>query len=330
MKIAVIGGGSWGTTLANMLAKKEIDVSLWVRETQVVAEILSKRENSWYLPGAPLHEKLRPAVDLREVVDGADYVLLAVPSQFVRGVLQDLRPLLPKKPVIISAAKGIEVERLKTMSEVVGEELHGLKPRFTMLSGPSFAKEVSKEMPTAVVLGCDDKKLAKELQGVLTTPYFRVYTNPDVRGVELGGAVKNIIAIAAGIAHGLGFGNNARAALITRGLAEMSRLGVTMGGKTKTFMGLSGLGDLVLTSTGELSRNRQVGMMLGQGRKLVDILGEMRTVAEGVKTTEAVFALGEAYQVDLPITEQVYQVLYKGKDPNEAVRDLMARALKEE
>ena len=330
MKIAVIGGGSWGTTLANMLAKKEIDVSLWVRETQVVAEILSKRENSWYLPGITLHESLRPAVDLREVAEGADYVLLAVPSQFVRGVLQDLRPHLPKKPVIISAAKGIEVERLKTMSEVVAEELYGLKSRFTMLSGPSFAKEVAREMPTAVVLGCDDKKVAKELQGVLTTPYFRVYTNPDVRGVELGGAVKNIVAIAAGIAHGLGFGNNARAALITRGLAEMSRLGVTMGGKSKTFMGLSGLGDLVLTSTGELSRNRQVGILLGQGRKLVDILGEMRTVAEGVKTTEAVFALGEAYRVDLPITEQVYLVLYKGKDPNQAVRDLMTRALKEE
>jgi glycerol-3-phosphate dehydrogenase (NAD(P)+) len=232
--------------------------------------------------------------------------------------------------VIVCASKGIELDSLMTMSQVCDEVLSGLKPRFAMLSGPSFAYEVIREMPTAVTLACKDKKAGKEVQEALSCPYFRVYTSTDVRGVELGGAIKNIVAIAAGVADGLGFGGNARAALITRGLHEMSRLGKAMGGERQTFMGLSGMGDLVLTCTGDLSRNRQVGLHLAKGRKLLDILGEMKMVAEGVKTTEAVFDLGRKLGVEMPITEQVHAILYEDKDPSQAVRDLMTRALKDE
>ena len=330
MKIAVIGGGAWGTTLADVFAKKGLETRLWVRERKVVAEIKAKRENSWYLPGITLNESLVVSADLGRVAEGADYFLFTVPSQFFRSVLVQCQELLPKKPVVICANKGIELETLMTMSQVVMEVLGALKPRFAMLSGPSFAFEVSREMPTAVTLGCAEKKLAAKLQKDLAAPYFRVYTNTDFRGVELGGAFKNIIAIAAGVADGLGFGSNARAALITRGLAEMGRLGKALGAEPATFMGLSGMGDLVLTCTGELSRNRQVGLRLGKGQKLMEILKDMKAVAEGVKTTEAVHALGKKLKVDLPITAQVFQVLYEDKDPTLAVRELMTRALKGE
>ncbi|MDY7000296.1 MAG: NAD(P)H-dependent glycerol-3-phosphate dehydrogenase [Thermodesulfobacteriota bacterium] len=330
MKIAVIGGGAWGTTLANVFAKKGLDTRLWVRERKVVAEIKAKRENSWYLPKITLHESLVVSADLGQVTDGADYFLFTVPSQFFRSVLLQCQKLLPKKPVVICANKGIELETLMTMSQVVMDVLGALKPRFAMLSGPSFAFEVSREMPTAVTLGCAEKKLAAKLQETLATQYLRVYTNTDFRGVELGGAFKNIIAIAAGVADGLGFGSNARAALITRGLAEMGRLGKALGAEPATFMGLSGMGDLVLTCTGELSRNRQVGLLLGKGQKLMEILKDMKAVAEGVKTTEAVHALGKKLKVELPITGQVFQVLYEDKDPTLAVRELMTRALKGE
>jgi len=330
MRFAVLGGGSWGTTLANLLAKQGHETRLWVREQELLAEIVSKRENTWYLPGHKLHEKLEVSIDSTAVLKDAEVFLFAIPSQFFRSSLVAMREHLPKKPVVLCANKGIELNTLYTMSQVVEEVLASLKPRFAMLSGPSFAVEVTRELPTAVTLGCVDKKLATMLQEALASDYFRVYTNPDFRGVELGGAIKNIIAIAAGIADGLGFGSNARAALITRGLAEMSRLGVAMGAKPATFMGLSGMGDLVLTCTGELSRNRQVGLRLGKGQKLLDILGQMKMVAEGVKTTEAVHDLGKKLGVDLPITEQVYAVLYQGKDAETAVRELMARELKQE
>lgn len=329
MRISVIGGGSWGTTLANLLAKKGERVSLWVREQDLMAEMRSRRINTWYLPGLRLHDGLEIVSDLGQAAQ-AEVFVFAVPTQFFRSILMHLRPLMPKKPVIICANKGIEVERLCTISEIVHQELGTLKPVFGMLSGPSFAKEVAEEMPTAVVLGCADKKFGRDMQHLLSTEYFRVYCSTDVRGVELGGAVKNIIAIAAGISDGLGFGSNSRAALITRGLAEMSRLGAAMNAQPQTFMGLSGMGDLVLTCTGELSRNRQVGLRLGKGQKLMDILAEMKMVAEGVKTTEAVHGLSRKLHQELPITEQVYQVLYKDKDPKEAVRDLMARELKPE
>ena len=330
MKIAVLGGGSWGTTLADLLAKKGHEARLWVREQAVMAEIRTTRENSWYLPGRKLSQRLDVSTDPAAVSEGARHFIFAVPSQFIRNAYQRFLKYLPKSPVIICASKGIELDTLMTMSQVCEDALASLKPRFAMLSGPSFAYEVIREMPTAVTLACKDKKAGKEVQEALSTPYFRVYTASDVHGVELGGAIKNIIAIAAGVADGLGFGGNARAALITRGLHEMSRLGKAMGGERQTFMGLSGMGDLVLTCTGDLSRNRQVGLRLAKGQKLLDILAEMKMVAEGVKTTEAVHTLREKAGIEMPITEQVYAILYKDKDPSQAVHDLMTRTLKDE
>ncbi len=330
MKIAVIGGGSWGTTLADLLAKKGEDTRLWVREAAVMNEIRTNRENSWYVPGRKLADSLDVSTDPAAVSDGVKHFLFTVPCQFIRSAYQRFQKYLPKGAVVICASKGIELDTLMTMSQVCEDALGGLKPRFAMLSGPSFAYEVIREMPTAVTLACKNKKLGKDIQEALSTPCFRVYTSTDVRGVELGGAIKNIIAIAAGVADGLGFGGNARAALITRGLHEMSRLGKAMGGERQTFMGLSGMGDLVLTCTGDLSRNRQVGLRLAKGQKLLDILGEMKMVAEGVKTTEAVHDLSRKLDVEMPITEQVYAILHKGKDPAQAVRDLMTRSLKDE
>lgn len=330
MRIAVLGGGSWGTTLAGLLARNGHEVRLWVREQTLLAEIRTKGENTWYMPGMKLPESLEVSTDPAHVLDGAEVCLFAVPSQFFRDCLKDLKPLLPKRPVILCANKGIEVGSCMTISEIVAEVLADARPRFAMLSGPSFAVEVAQGLPTAVALGCADRKLAETLQQLFSNETFRVYTNPDFRGVEIGGAIKNIIAIAAGIADGLGFGSNARAALITRGLTEMGRLGAALGAKAHTFTGLSGLGDLVLTCTGDMSRNRQVGLKLAQGMKLLDILGQMKMVAEGVKTTEAVQELARRKKVDLPITDQVYQVLYKGKDPRQAVVELMGRELKGE
>ena len=330
MKVAVVGGGAWGTTLANALAKKGVATTMWVREMEVVAKINATRENEWYLPGVKLDKRLEVTGDMAHAAASADVLLFVTPSQHYRSVLGSFKPLLPARPVCVCANKGIELDSLMTMSQVTEDVLGPLKPRFAMLSGPTFAFEVSREMPTAIVLGCADKKLAKELQATFSTDYLRVYTNPDFRGVELGGAFKNIIAIAAGVADGLGFGSNARAALITRGLAEMGRLGRAMGADPATLTRLSGMGDLVLTCTGELSRNRTVGVKLGRGQKLMDILKEMRAVAEGVKTTEAVHSLGRKLKVEIPITDQVYQVLYKDKDPKTAVKELMARGLKGE
>ncbi len=330
MKVAVVGGGAWGTTLANALAKKGVATTMWVREMEVVAKINATRENEWYLPGVKLDKRLEVTGDMAHAAASADVLLFVTPSQHYRSVLGSFKPLLPARPVCVCANKGIELDSLMTMSQVTEDVLGPLKPRFAMLSGPTFAFEVSREMPTAIVLGCADKKLAKELQATFSTDYLRVYTNPDFRGVELGGAFKNIIAIAAGVADGLGFGSNARAALIPRGRAERGRRGRALGGDPATLTGLSGMGDLVLTCTGELSRNRTVGVKLGRGQKLMDILKEMRAVAEGVKTTEAVHSLGRKLKVEIPITDQVYQVLYKDKDPKTAVKELMARGLKGE
>lgn len=330
MKIAVLGAGAWGTTLADMLARKGVDTTLWAREPEVVAAIRETRENSTFLPGVTLSEKLNVESDPATAFDGADYFLVAVPSQFIRPALEGFKDILPDNPVIVCASKGIELASMAPMSKVVAEALEGKRPRYASLSGPSFAAEVSKDMPTTVSLGCEDHELGRELQAAFSTPAFRVYFTPDFRGVELGGAVKNVIAIAAGISDGLGYGHDARAALITRGLAEMSRLGQAMGGQVRTFMGLSGMGDLVLTCTGDLSRNRQVGLKLGAGQKLDDIIGEMKAVAEGVKTTKALYDLSQKLRVELPITSEIYAILYEGKDPAQATKDLMSRDLKDE
>lgn len=330
MKIAVLGAGAWGTSLANMLAKNDVNTTLWAREPEVVADILNNHENSAFLPGVTLSDKLHAESDPATAFEGADYFLLVIPSQFIRPALEGFRDILPDNPVIVCASKGIELDSMAPMSRVVNQALEGKRPRYASLSGPSFAAEVVKDLPTSVSLGCEDHDLGRELQEAFSTSSFRVYYTPDYRGVELGGAVKNVIAIAAGIADGIGFGHDARAALITRGLAELSRLGVAMGGQERTFMGLSGMGDLVLTCTGDLSRNRQVGLKLGQGKKLDDIIGEMKAVAEGVKTTQALHDLAHKLGVELPITEQVYKILYEDKDPATATRDLMGRDLKDE
>lgn len=330
MKVAVMGAGAWGTALANMLARKGVATSILARSNKLADRMNEHAENADYLPGVKLSTKLVAGSDPRKTLEGADCFLMAVPSQYIRPALENARELLPDKPVIVCASKGIELATLSPMSKVVSQALEGKKPRYAMLSGPSFAFEVGREMPTSVSLGCTDRNLGDELQELFSTNFFRVYTTRDCKGVELGGAVKNVVAIAAGIADGLGFGHNSRAAIITRGLAEMSRLGKEMGAKRETFMGLSGMGDLVLTCTGDLSRNRQVGLKVGQGIAVEEIMNGSKTVAEGVKTAKSLYRLSVELNVDLPITEQVYNILYKGKDPAEAVKDLMGRRLKEE
>lgn len=329
--IGVIGAGSWGTTLADLLAKKGHSVKLWAYEPELVAEMRASGINHLFLPGINLSPSLTFTNSLAEAVGGKDLLLFVVPSQVLRGVLKEAIPRISESAAIVSASKGIEVTTLMAVSQVYEELLPPpLFRRFAVLSGPSFAREVAQEMPTAVVAAADDEGVARQVQEAFNCRFFRVYTNSDVMGVELGGALKNVIAIAAGIADGLGFGYNTRAALITRGLAEITRLGLAMGARPETFAGLAGMGDLVLTCTGDLSRNRTVGIQLGQGASLKEILGEMRMVAEGVKTTESTWQLAQRMKVDMPITEQVYRVLYEGKSARAAVIELMTRDLKAE
>jgi glycerol-3-phosphate dehydrogenase (NAD(P)+) len=330
-RCAVIGAGSWGTTLANLLAKKGLTVTLWAFEPELVATINRTRENDLFLPGVSLASTLSCTNSLPEAVAGAGMVLVVVPTQVLRGVVRELVRHMAADTLVVSASKGIELDSLMLVSQIYEELLPPpLFRRFAVLSGPSFAREVAAEMPTAVVAAAADGEAANQVQRLFSTDYFRVYTNDDIIGVELGGAIKNVIAIAAGIADGLGFGSNTRAALITRGLAEMGRLGRALGGSPSTFAGLAGMGDLVLTCTGDLSRNRSVGLALGQGRTLDEILGEMRMVAEGVKTAESSWLLAQRLGVEMPIIEQVYRVLYKGKPAREAVLELMTRDLKAE
>lgn len=330
-KIGVIGAGSWGTTLADLLAKKGHDVTLWAHEPEVAQEMAETGVNGPFLPGIRLSPRLRFTNSLHEAAAGKDMLLFVVPSQVVRGVIREILPSLPQGATIVSASKGIELETLMLVSQIYEEFLPPeMYRKFAALSGPTFAREVAQEMPSAVVAASAEPEVAMCVQSVFTTGYFRVYTNNDVTGVELGGAIKNVIAIAAGISDGLGFGCNTRAALITRGLAEMTRLGLTMGARSSTFAGLAGMGDLVLTCTGDLSRNRSVGMKLGQGMKLTAILAEMRMVAEGVKTTESACNLARKLGVEMPITEKAFQVLYHDKPAREGVIELMTRDLKAE
>lgn len=331
MNIAVIGAGSWGTTLADLLAKKGHAVTLWAYEPELAAEMTATRENRLFLPGITLAPTLAYTNDLMEAVSSRDMLLFVVPSQVLRGVLRQVIPAISRNAVIVSATKGVEVDTLLAVSQIYEELLPPeLYRRFTVLSGPSFAREVAQEMPTAVTAAAADAGAARIVQEAFSCGFFRVYTNSDLIGVELGGALKNVIAIAAGIADGLGFGCNTRAALITRGLAEITRLGLAMGARPETFAGLAGMGDLVLTCTGDLSRNRSVGIQLGKGRRLSDILGEMRMVAEGVKTAESSWQLAQRHHVDMPITEQVYRVLYEDKPARDAVVELMSRDPKAE
>lgn len=330
--VAVIGAGSWGTALAKLLSDKGHDVSLWAHRPEHVKQISKEKENSTYLPGFPLCDKLTPLADLQEVVRGKDFVIMVVPSHVFRSVFEQVVPELADHAIVVSATKGIENESLMTMSQVMGDQLKkaGKKAEVGVLTGPSFAKEVAAEIPTAVTVAAKNPQTAKAIQDLFFTERFRVYTSTDLIGQELGAALKNIIAVAAGISDGLGYGTNTRAALITRGLAEITRLGVKMGANPLTFSGLGGMGDLVLTCTGDLSRNRTVGVKLGQGKKLADILAEMNMVAEGVKTTKSAMALATKEQVDMPILEQIYQVIYEDKDCQQAVHDLLTRDQKEE
>lgn len=329
--ISVIGSGSWGTTLANVLAEKGFNVSLWIREEELYQIIRKTMENTIFLPGIKLAQNITPTNSITEAVKNKTIIICAIPSHGVRDIFKDVAGFLSKETIIVSASKGLEQETLLTVSQILKQALpKTLHKNLAVLSGPSFAKEVSLKLPTALCIASNKKVVAEKLQQTFNTKYFRVYTNTDMIGVELGGALKNVIAIAVGISDGLNLGMNARAALITRGLAEMTRLGVKMGAKPATFAGLSGLGDMVLTCTGELSRNRSVGIMIGKGRKLHDILSEMKMVAEGVLTAKAAYGLAIKYNVEMPIVKQVYSVLYEDKSPLDAVMDLMMRRLKEE
>jgi glycerol-3-phosphate dehydrogenase (NAD(P)+) len=330
-RIAVIGGGSWGTALANRLALNGHDVCLWAYEEELVREINEAHTNSLFLPGIQLHPALTCSGSLQEAAAGCTIILLVTPVQVMRGVLKQLAAHIAEDAVIANASKGIELETLRTVSQICRELLPvEVTRRFVALSGPTFAREVAQGLPSLIVAASRDEAASRRVQAAFSCQCLRVYTNTDVIGVELGGAVKNVIAIAAGICDGLGFGHNARAALITRGLAEMKRLGQAMGAEAETFSGLAGMGDLVLTCTGDLSRNRTVGFKLGQGMRLADILAEMRMVAEGVKSAESVYQLARNLQVEMPIVEKTYQILHENKPAREAVTELMARGLKAE
>lgn len=326
MRIAVLGAGSWGTALAKVVSDKGHRVTLWGRRPELAAEIREKRENATFLPGARLADTLTPTSDLAEALDGAELLLVAVPTHGIRETLRHCASLVPKGIPVVSATKGIEQDTLFFVNEMLESELPWTKSTFVALSGPSFAKEVAAGLPTVVVAAARDLALAREVQQAFWTENrFRVYLSDDVVGVEVGGALKNVIAIAAGASDGLGFGHNARAALITRGLAEIARLAMKMGGDALTLAGLAGMGDLVLTCTGELSRNRYVGFELGKGRTLEEILGSMRQVAEGVRTAKSAYDLSRREGVFMPIIEQVYATLYDGRELRQAVYELMTR-----
>ncbi len=328
MQVAILGNGSWGTALAQLLAVKGYSVTLWGRDAELVAAINTRHENPRYLPGQNLSPLVKATTDAAEAMKLADFCVLAIPCQSMRQVLRGMKDLFPAKMPVICASKGIEIATLKTMSGVVAEELP--QARYAILSGPSFAAEVVAGLPGAVVIGCAEKRMGEKLRAVFSSEVFRAYSSRDVLGVELGGALKNVIAIAVGLSDGLKLGHNARAALITRGLAEMRRLGVALGAKNETFMGLSGMGDLVLTATGDLSRNRQVGLRLAKGLSLGAIVEDLHMVAEGVKTAEAVVGIGRKTGVDLPVAETVYALLQQKIGAQEAITRLMTRSLKEE
>ncbi len=333
-RIAVIGAGAWGTGLAIVLARRGThQIRLWANETEVVESIERSRINERFLPGFVLSEKITATSDLSTALDAAEMVVSVMPSQHCRVLFERMAPALRPEMLLVSCTKGLEDGTLLRMTEVIADVLRGRSfvPRVAALSGPSFAKEAARGDPTAVTAASDDSEVSRLVQAAFSDSRFRVYTNDDVIGVELGGALKNIIAIAAGVCDGLGLGHNSVAALITRGLAEVARLVVACGGRLDTMAGLAGLGDLVLTCTGDLSRNRSVGVELGKGRKLPDIIDGMRgAVAEGVFTTKAAVGLARKKKVEMPITEQMFAILENGKGPQQAIEELMTRSAKSE
>ena len=324
--LAIIGGGSWGTALALALARRFERISLWVYEADLAERMRESRVNDVYLTGFELPKHIRVTSVLREALDGAGIVLTVVPSHLVRGLFEQMRPHLQDSMLLVSATKGIENNTLLRMSQIIGQNGGPV----AVLSGPSFAKEVACGEPTALVAASEDQTTAEAVQSAFYGPALRVYTSTDPTGVEIGGSIKNVIAIGAGVLHGLGLGHNAMAALITRGLAEMTRLAIAMGGNRPTLAGLAGLGDLVLTCTGELSRNRMVGVELARGKTLDEITGSMKMVAEGVKTTAAAVGLAKRYSVEMPIVQQMSEVLQGITAPREAIQHLMERPLRNE
>ncbi len=332
-KIAILGGGGWGTALAIVLSRsrKTHEISLWVHNARLAESIRRERENKTYLAGSKLPENVRVHSKLEAAISGAQVIVGATPSAHARAVYASALPFVTSGASFVSASKGLEPSTHLRMSEVIAQVVSPkFAPRLAVISGPSFAAEAARGEPTAVVLASRDAALATELQEEFAGPNFRLYTNDDVLGVELAGAMKNVMAIAAGACQGLGLGSNAVAAVITRGLAEMARLAVVLGARPETLSGLAGLGDLVLTCTGSLSRNRFVGIELGKGRSLRGILENMRMVAEGVNTAAPLLALAREHQIEMPIAEQVDAILHAGKSPKDAIRDIMERPLKRE
>jgi glycerol-3-phosphate dehydrogenase (NAD(P)+) len=324
--IAVIGAGSWGTALASVCADNNHHVTIWVRDRQLAEEINGQHTNEKYLPGISLSSLIVAETEISAAVRGKKAVLLAVPSHAMREVVRQLAPYLEPDVLLIHATKGFELESLKRMSEVIREEVPaGIGERLSVLTGPSHAEEVIRRSPTTVVVSSACEESMLQAQDLFMTPYFRVYTNPDMVGAEIAGSLKNIIALGAGLSDGLGFGDNAKAALLTRGLAEITRLGVKLGASPLTFLGLAGVGDLIVTCTSKHSRNWRAGYMLGQGKPLHEVLKQMGMVVEGVRTTHAAHALAAREQVDMPITRVLYSILFEGKAPQQAVEELMGR-----
>lgn len=328
--IAVLGAGSWGTAIALLLATKGERVRLWARSSEFAAALDASRENKRYLPGVFLPSTIEVTSDIAYALRGQKVIVLAVPSQSIREVSRLIKPFLSSEVVLVNTAKGLEKATCLRMSQVISEELPEHATRVAVLSGPSHAEEVARKMPTAVVVASLSQKVAEYVQDVFMSPYFRVYTNSDIIGVELGGALKNIIALGAGIAEGLGYGDNTKAALLTRGLTEITRLGVALGASPVTFLGLTGVGDLVVTATSVHSRNRRAGYLLGKGFSLEETLAKVGMVVEGVETTKAARLLSLRHQVEMPITEQMYAVLFEGVEPERAVSNLMMRPRRHE
>ena len=328
--VGVIGSGAWGTTLALLLAHKGIETTLWEHRPERVAEMRQQKQNTSFLSGFPFPPTLSITSDMEEAAQHKDMLLLVTPSQRMRDNVRLLAPYVTQHTLLVSASKGIEISTLKRMTQVIGEEMPMHSTYIAALSGPNIAREVAEEKPTAAVVASLDQNVAKHVQALLNTGHFRVYTTSDVTGVELGGALKNIIAIGAGFNDGMGYGDNAKAAFITRGLAEISRLGIAAGANPLTFAGLAGIGDLIATCASPLSRNQQLGRRLAAGEKLHDILESTHTVAEGVTTTKAALQLAAHYNVDMPITQQLSLVLFEGLDPRQAVPELMMRGPKKE
>ena len=323
-KVAVVGAGSWGTALATVLDGKGIRLNLWVREEDLLETIRNTRENDMYLPGVKLGENINPTGDMEQCIHGCEAIVFSVPSHFVRDVARSIAPFVRPQQRIINVAKGLDPGSLKRLSEVIKEALP--QNKVAVMSGPSHAEEVGRGVPTTVVAASPDREMAEYVQDLFMAPAFRVYTNPDIIGVEMGGALKNVVALGAGISDGLGYGDNTKAALMTRGIVEIARLGVKMGAKAATFAGLSGIGDLIVTCTSMHSRNRRAGIQIGQGKTLDEVVGSTRMVVEGVKATQAAYELSMLHGVEMPITTEIYRVLFEGADVKKSVENLMMRS----